>query len=82
MGKSKNPEARSYRGFLFERVPANLAGDCTGSNYGLVIANAGYICNGYINSHFDLHESSAMRIPSLTLPLPILSAFSRLAASR
>jgi hypothetical protein len=26
----KNPAAHGIRGFLFERVPANLAGDCTG----------------------------------------------------
>lgn len=71
--KCKNPEARSYRGFLFERVPANLAGDCTGSNYGVFIANTGYICNGIICSGASMYSitssSAACSPPSATLSL-------------
>jgi hypothetical protein len=71
--KCKNPEARSYRGFLFERVPANLAGDCTGSNYGMVIANTGYICNGIICSGVIISSitssPAAYSPPSATLSL-------------
>lgn len=56
--KCKNPEARSYRGFLFERVPANKPVTALGSNCTeCVIYHAVLICNGFIYSCFSLFST-------------------------
>jgi hypothetical protein len=69
----QKPRSAWHTGFSVRAEAGQRAGNCTGSNYGVFIANTGYICNGIICSGASMYSitssSAACPQPSATLSL-------------